>query len=146
MQNPCYRTVSSHKGQNNSQNSDNSQATTDQQPEYFRQLATFASRLLLISSIITNIEKEAKFIIVASIISLYAGYLLVESANIEAQVQQIAPGQTTLANRLKMIGTTGSLIFSFILYIVLLMEISIGTPPTVSGQTSVAGTAGALFF
>ncbi|WP_163195680.1 hypothetical protein [Clostridium thermarum] len=146
MQNGCYRTASStsSKSPNKAQNSQSNETNTEQQPEYFRQLATFASRLLLISSIITNIEREAKFLIVASIISLYAGFLLVKSANIEAQVQQIAPGQTTLANRLKIVGTTGSLIFSFILYIVLLIETAIGTPPTVSGQTPVSGTSGAL--
>jgi diacylglycerol kinase len=144
MQNLTGRIACNTKGPNNSKASGSTETTSEQQPEYFRQLATFASRLLLISSIITNIEKEAKFLIIASIISLYAGLLLVKSAAIEAQVQQIAPGQTTIANRLKLVGTTGNLIFSFILYIVLLIETSIGTPPTVAGQTPVSGTSGAL--
>jgi hypothetical protein len=119
--------------------------TSDTPPEFFRQLATYAGRLLLFSSIIVNTRKEPSFLIGASIISLYAGTLLVKSALIESEVQQVAPGETTLANKLKLIGTTGNLVFSTVLFFVLLIETYLGTPPTIAGQTPATGTVGALF-
>lgn len=113
-------------------------------PEYER-LATLASRLLLFSSIISNTTDEPSYLIGASIIGLYAGILLVKSAILEAEAQQVAPGETTFANKLKLIGTSGNLACSFILYIALLIETYLGTPPTGAAQTPAAGTVGALF-
>lgn len=125
--------------------SNNAAETSDNtQPEYFRELAKLAGRFLLLGSIIVNTRSEPSFLIGASIISLYGGTLLIKSALIESEVQQVAPGETTFANKLKKIGTTGNLIFSLLLFFALLIEIYLGNPPTVAGQTPVAGPSGAL--
>ena len=113
-------------------------------PDY-SQIARIAARLLLISTFIINTTKDNNLLILASLISLSAGGLLIRSALLEASEQQLAPGLTTLANKLKVIGTTGSIFFSLLLFIALIREISIKQQPTIVGQTAVAGTAGALF-
>lgn len=130
--------------QSTNTNATTAETSNDTQPELFRELATLAGRFLLLSSIIVNTRKEPSFLIGASIISLYAGTLLIKSALIESEVQQVAPGETTFANKLKKIGTTGNLAFSTILFFALLIEIYLGNPPTVAGQTPVSGPAGAL--
>ena len=111
----------------------------------YNELADLASLILLFSSIIVNTTKKDALLIFASVISLYAGTLLIKSAYLEAEAQQIAPGVTTTANKLKIIGTTGSLIFSLILFTALLIEVSIKQQGTVAGQTPISGTVGTFF-
>ena len=111
----------------------------------YNELADLASLILLFSSIIVNTTKKDALLIFASVISLYAGTLLIKSAYLEAEAQQIAPGVTTTANKLKIIGTTGSLIFSLLLFTALLIEVSIKQQGTVAGQTPISGTVGTFF-
>lgn len=111
----------------------------------FQLLARIAGRFLLVSSLIVNTRREPDFLIGASTIGLFAGILLVKSAILESQEQQISPGETTFANKLKLIGTSGNLICSFLLFIALITEIKLGQPPTVAGQSSISGGVGSLF-
>lgn len=119
--------------------------STENQTAKYKEIADLASLILLFSSIIVNTTKKDALLIFASVISLYAGILLIKSAYLEAEAQQIAPGVTTTANKLKIIGTTGSLIFSLILFAALLIEVSIKQQSTVAGQSPISGTVGTFF-
>lgn len=99
---------------------------TGEQPESdFSSLATLAARLYLIASTITNTTKDDKLLVLAATLGLIAAALLVKAANLEAVEQQVAPGQTTFANNLKLIGTKGVFISASILYLALLIEVTI---------------------
>ena len=124
---------------------DYSQVTNSDQPTDYKEIAKFAGKLLLLSSIIVNTKEQDNLFITASIISLVGGSLLVRSAFLEAEEQQIAPGETTFANKLKIIGTTGNIIFSFILFIALIIEVSIKQQPTFVAQTPVSGSVGVFY-
>ncbi|MDF2678334.1 MAG: hypothetical protein K0Q97_2684 [Bacillota bacterium] len=117
----------------------------ENQTAKYREIADFASIILLFSSAIVNTTEEDILLVFASVISLYAGALLIKAAYLEADAQQIAPGVTTTANKLKIIGTTGSLIFSLILFAALLIEVSVKQQATISGQSPISGTVGSLF-
>ncbi|MDP4144192.1 MAG: hypothetical protein Q8936_06855 [Bacillota bacterium] len=125
---------------NNLFQSSNQNQTTD-----YQALAQLAGKLILLSTVVTNSTQQDNVLILSTIISLIGGAMLIRSAYLESNEQQIAPGQTTFANTLKVIGTTGSLTFSFLLFLALLIETSIKQQTTIRGQTPLAGVAGALF-
>jgi hypothetical protein len=113
--------------------------------------AALASRLILISSIINNLNaataKQDNIYVIAATIGLIASYLSEIAAIQEANEQQIAPGVTTFANNLKLIAAAIGLISAAISYWALLIEVSlraqgISAPQTAgsSGDTSVAGS------
>jgi hypothetical protein len=115
------------------------------------QTITLASKLILISSIINNVNtataKQDDLYVVAATIGLIASYLSKTAALQEANEQQIAPGVTTFANELKIISSSIGLISGLISYWALLIEVSlraqgISAPqtPGSSGNTAVAGS------
>lgn len=106
--------------------------------------ARLAGRLLLISSIIVNVIKGDNFLILASVISLAAGLLTVRAAELEAVEQQIAPGVTTFANGLKLIGSYTNVFVSIILLVALLIEVSVKQATAVATQPQMAGATGAF--
>jgi len=107
--------------------------------------ATFASRLLLLGSLIVNTMKQDNMLVLASVLNITAILLLRRAAVMEAEEQQIAPGVTTFANNLKLIATPLSLTASLLLLWALLIEISIKQPTAgVSPAPTGAGTTGAL--
>lgn len=106
--------------------------------------ATAASRILLISSIIVNIMEQDEMLVLASVLNLAAGFLILKAAFLEAEEQQIAPGVTTPANRLKIIGSIGNIGISVILLIALLIEVSIKQTSAVGAAPTVAGATGAV--
>jgi hypothetical protein len=122
-------------------NRDNNQAGNTS----YSDLAKLASQLTLISSTISNYTDDDNLFILASIIGLIAGILINKAAFLEAEAQQIAPGVTTFANRLKIIGTTVSLASSLILFWALLIEVSLRSQGVRFGTSaSLAGSTGAL--
>lgn len=106
--------------------------------------ANLASRLLLISSIIVNVIEGDNFLVLASLISITAGILTIKAAKLEAVEQQIAPGVTTFANGLKLIGSHLSIVVSLILLWALLIEISIKQTSRVAVGPTLAGSLGAF--
>jgi hypothetical protein len=113
--------------------------------------ATLASKLVLISSIINNLNaataKQDNLYVVAATIGLIASYLSKTAAFQEANEQQIAPGVTTFANELKIISSSIGLLSGLIAYWALLIEVSlraqgIAAPqtPGSSGNTAVTGS------
>ena len=106
--------------------------------------ANLASRLLLIGAIIVNVIEGDNFLILASLLSIAAGLLTIKAARLEAVEQQIAPGVTTFANGLKLIGSHASIIVSLILFWALLIEVSIRQATTVATQPILAGSLGAF--
>jgi hypothetical protein len=120
-------------------------------PAQSSQTITLASKLILISSIINNVNtataKQDDLYVVAATIGLIASYLSKTAALQEANEQQIAPGVTTFANELKIISSSIGLISGLIAYWALLIEVSlraqgISAPqtPGASGNTAVAGS------
>lgn len=138
-------------GENQDQNQQNqnqifsfpNQDNQSQQVSSGQREATIAARLLLIGSIIVNVTKIDNLLILASLSSITANFFLVRAAFLEANAQQIAPGVTTTANRLKIIGTTGSLTVALILFTALLIEVSIRQATGLTGAAAVAQAAGA---
>ena len=106
--------------------------------------AQLASRLLLIASIIVNVIEGDTFLIIASVLSITAGLLTIKASRLEAEAQQIAPGVTTFANGLKLIGSHASIIVSLILFWALLIEVSIRQTSAVAAQPTLAGSLGAF--
>lgn len=106
--------------------------------------AKLAGRMLLTSSIIVNVLEGDTFLILASVLSVIAGILTIKAARLEAEEQQIAPGVTTFANGLKLIGSYTGLFVSVILLWALLIEISIKQTTELSAQPGMAGTLGAF--
>ena len=106
--------------------------------------ARLAGRLLLTSSIIINVLEGDTFLVLASVLSVIAGILTIEAARLEAEEQQIAPGVTTFANGLKLIGSYTGLFVSVILLWALLIEISIRETTELSAQPGMAGALGAF--
>lgn len=124
-------------------NTDNAPIAT--QPEKAgTEEAELASRLLLISSIIVNVLDTDNFLILASVLGIVAGFLTIKSARLEADEQQIAPGVTTFANGLKLIGSNLSMIVSLILFWALLIEVSIRQITAVPASPTLAGSIGAF--
>ena len=106
--------------------------------------ATLASRLLLTASIIVNVLEGDNFLIIASVLSITAGFLTIKAAKLEAVEQQIAPGVTTFANGLKLIGSHTGIFVSIILFWALLIEISIKQATPVAAGPTLAGSSGAF--
>lgn len=106
--------------------------------------AKLAGRMLLTSSIIVNVIEEDTFLVLASVLSVIASLLTIKAARLEAEEQQIAPGVTTFANSLKLIGSHTGLFVSIILLWALLIEISIKQTTELSAQPEMAGTLGAF--
>jgi len=104
-------------------------------------IATLASRLNLISSILNNfnISKQDEIYVIAGVIGLISTNLVRKSAILEANEQQIAPGVTTFANNLKLIGTSIALISSSILFWALLIEVSLRAQGIQAPQSSATG-------
>jgi hypothetical protein len=106
--------------------------------------ANLAGRLLLTASIIVNVIGGDTFLILASVLSITAGFLTVKAAKLEAVEQQIAPGVTTFANGLKLIGSHTSVFVSLILFLALLIETSLKQPSRVAAEPTLAGNIGAF--
>ena len=106
--------------------------------------AKLAGRLLLTGSIIVNVVGGDTFLVIASVLSVVAGILTIKAAKLEAAEQQIAPGVTTFANGLKLIGSHTSLFVSIILLWALLIEVSIKQTTALSAQPELAGSLGAF--
>lgn len=115
------------------------------------QTIALASKLILISSIINNVNsataKQDSLYVVAATIGLIASSLTKTAAIQEANEQQITPGVTTFANELKLISSSIGLLSGLIAYWALLIEVSlraqgIAAPqtPGSSGNTAVAGS------
>lgn len=103
------------------------------------QLAALASELVLISSIINNLNrvtsnKDSIYIIAASI-GLLSNYIAKLAADKEGLEQQIAPGVTTFANNLKMISSSIGLIAGLLSYWALLIESSLRAQGIAAPQT-----------
>ncbi len=116
-----------------------------------KQTITLASELILISSIINNVNtataKQDNLYVVAASIGLLASYLTKIAAFQEANEQQIAPGVTTFANELKIISSSIGLLSGLIGYWALLIEVSLRAQgiqapqaPGSSGNTAVTGS------
>jgi len=106
--------------------------------------ATLAGRLLLVSSIIINVIRGDNFLVLASVLSISAGFLTIKAARLEAVEQQIAPGVTTFANGLKLIGSHAGIIVSLIFFWALLIEISLKQPTETAAEPTFAGALGAF--
>jgi hypothetical protein len=106
--------------------------------------ANLASRILLVASIIVNVIEGDNFLILASILGIAAGLLTIKSARLEAVAQQIAPGVTTFANGLKLIGSHISIIVSLILFWALLIEVAARQTTGVAAEPTLAGSVGAF--
>lgn len=104
--------------------------------------AKIAGILLLLASLISNLAEDDNLFVLASLISLTAGILTYKAANLEAEAQQIAPGVTTFANKLKIIGSTVSIGVTLILLWALLIEISLRQQGITFPQATAAGTTG----
>lgn len=113
--------------------------------------AALASELVLISSIINNLNrvtfKQDNIYVLAATIGLISNYLSKIAALQEANEQQIAPGVTTFANELKIAGSSIALIAAALSYWALLIEVSlraqgISAPqtPGITGNTTVTGS------
>lgn len=115
------------------------------------ELAALASELVLISSIINNInrvtaKKDSIYIIAASI-GLFSSYVAKLAADQEGLEQQIAPGVTTFANNLKITSSSLGLVAGLLSYWALLIEsslraqgISAPQTPGITGNTAVTGS------
>jgi hypothetical protein len=108
--------------------------------------ANVASRLLLFASLIVNTMKQDNMLVLASALNIAALILIRRAAVLESEEQQIAPGETTFANKLKLIATPLSLSASLLLFLALLIEISLKQPTDrVAAAPVAAGSAGSLF-
>jgi hypothetical protein len=106
--------------------------------------AVLAGRILLVASIIVNVIEGEEFLVIASVLSIVAGLLTVKAAQLESVEQQIAPGVTTFANGLKLIGSHTSVFISVILLWALLIEISLKQVSPVGIEPVLAGSTGAF--
>ncbi|HYF84219.1 MAG TPA: hypothetical protein VEB00_14460 [Clostridia bacterium] len=106
--------------------------------------AKLAGRLLLTASIIVNVIGGDTFLILASVLGITANFLTVKAAKLEAVEQQIAPGVTTFANGLKLIGSHTGVFVSIILFWALLIEISLKQVEPVAAEPTLAGSTGAF--
>lgn len=126
------------------------EASESNQASQSSQTATVSSRLVLISSLINNINtatgKSDNIYVLAATIGLIASYLSKVAALQEANEQQISPGVTTFANELKIISSSIGLLSGIIGYWALLIEVSLRAQgiqapqtPVISGNTAVTG-------
>lgn len=85
-------------------------------------LVEIINNLLLIGAVLSVASTEDNVVITSAGIKLLAGFLSVGAALLESREQQIAPGVTTPLNRLKVAGSTISIIGALVLTYVLLQE------------------------
>lgn len=131
---------------NNNNNIRNTQQniTTNQSMNDGRFEAKIAGILLLLASLTSNLAQSDNFFVLASLTSLAANLLLNKAAFLEAKAQQIAPGVTTFANKLKIIGSTVSIGVVLLFLWALLIEISLKQQGITFPQPTAAGTTGAF--
>lgn len=114
---------------------------TEKQIAQSSQTSIAASKLVLLSSLINNINtatvKKDDIYVIASTIGLTASYLSQIAALQEAMEQQIAPGITTFANELKIISSSLGFLSGVIAYWALLIEVSLRAQGIQAPQTSV---------
>jgi hypothetical protein len=134
--------ANNHKKNDKGGTQQNSSITSQKSDGKFE--AKIASILFLLSSLISNITEDDNLFVLSSLISLTAGILLLKAAHLEAEAQQIAPGVTTFANKLKIIGSSVSIIVTLILLWALLIEISLKQQGITFPQATAAGTTGAF--
>ncbi|MCM0649444.1 hypothetical protein NBE98_13845 [Clostridium swellfunianum] len=129
----------------------NADGQSSNQIEKSSATAALSSELVLVSSIINNLNtataKRDDIYVIAATIGLIASYFSKIAANQEANEQQISPGVTTFANNLKLIATDLGLISAAISYWALLIEVAlraqgISAPQTggPSGSSSVSSS------
>ena len=107
--------------------------------------ATTAGRLFLFGSLISNTMQQDSMLVLASSLNLVGLLLIRKAAVLEAEEQQIAPGETTFANKLKLVATPLSITASALLLWALLIEITLKVPPTgAAPATTGAGAIGAF--
>jgi hypothetical protein len=125
--------------------STNSDVQNDTKPR--DAMALVARRLLLFSSAIVNFTTENEPLILASFMSFTASLLVYKAASLEATEQQIAPGITTVANRIKVFASAVSIFISFILFWALLIEIAVkGQTAGIGAEPTLAGATGPIAF
>lgn len=122
---------------------------TGQQQQPYILDGEIATKLFLIGTIMNNLNvtKKDSIYIIAGIIIILANIFITKAAFEEAQAQQIAPGQTTFANQLKMSGTSIALIAALILFWALIIETNLkaqGLTPTTTPVPAVGGVTGAI--
>lgn len=127
------------KNKTKSSNPKNQNSQTD-----YQRLAQLSSQFSLLSSLIVNSTKEDNLLIDASIISLIGDVIIIISVLLEAYEQQIAPGVTTYADTLKIIGTIGALIFALILFKAQLIEVSLKNQSAIVGIPPLTAAAGTV--
>lgn len=132
---------------NNKKQNDSSkrqEETASSQGEDGKFEARIASILLLIASLINNVTEDDNLFVLAAVIGLIAVILLYKAALLEARAQQIAPGVTTFANRLKILGSTASILVNLILFWALLIEVQLRREGVSFPRATASGTAGAF--
>lgn len=93
-------------------------------PETAR-LVRIAQYILIATAFVNITSTDDNILVLAAFANIAALILLVSASLREAREQQIAPGQTTPANRLKIIGTGTSLLANLALTSALLKEAAI---------------------
>lgn len=110
--------------------------------------AALASELVLISSIINNLnrvtEKKDNIYIIAATLGLISTFLVRVAAIQEANEQQIAPGVTTFANNLKLISSSAALFSGILSFWALLIEASLRAQGIPAPQTPSTIANGAI--
>jgi hypothetical protein len=124
---------------NTQRNGSSSTQTSDGKAE-----ARIAGILLLLASLISNLTESDDLFVFASVTGLVANLLLYKAAHLEARAQQIAPGVTTFANRLKIIGSSVSVGVTLILLWALLIEVSLKQQGVSFAASTQAGQSGAF--
>jgi hypothetical protein len=99
------------------------------------QIANLANIITLIGSFIVVAAKEDSPILAAALIKYLAGFMFLKAGLLEAENQQIAPGVTTFANRLKIGGSIISIIGASLLTWALLIEIAVKQRSGATGIT-----------
>lgn len=88
-------------------------------------LGELANQILLLGQAIVVATKNNQFILLAVYIKLFAGFLFIMAVILESKEQQIAPGETTPLNKLKLLGASISQIGAIILTYVIQNEIAL---------------------
>jgi hypothetical protein len=88
-------------------------------------LVRIAQYILIATAFVNLTTKDDDILVLSAYANIAAVILLIVAVNREAKEQEIAPGVTTPANRLKIIGTAVSLISNLVLTAALLKEVAI---------------------
>lgn len=123
---------------------DLSQTTSEQITSV--KLGELANQILLLGQAIIVATKNNQLILLAVYIKLFAGFLFVMAVILESNEQQIAPGETTPLNKLKMLGANISQVGAIILTYVVQNEIALREKGIVPGNVpTVPPFTGATF-